>query len=215
MCRREQLRSLSQGQTCPSASTNPLEVCSGNGNCNCQTGTCSCYDLCFIDDSCSVYKSCGDHGNCEDGATHVCNDALAVRRAQPVSVVLQASATVRCATRRRRAPPTTFAAATAPVARVRRLWLCMRLRTRTVDVLAWLHRRWWQRGVFLRPLLPRLRLRARGDLQQPWRVRGALVFSRRARTPVAVLARWCSHAVVPFAVLARSCPSRARVPSRT
>mgnify|MGYP006902744907 CR=1 FL=1 len=52
---------------CPSISNNPLEVCSGNGVCNCNTGECKCNSACYIDDRCSVEMSCGGHGNCFEG----------------------------------------------------------------------------------------------------------------------------------------------------
>ena len=62
-----QLWYFNQGYSCPSSSWHA--ACSGNGVCDCNTGTCTCNNACFKGDGCSVVVHCGPHSSkgCANG----------------------------------------------------------------------------------------------------------------------------------------------------
>ncbi len=56
---------VDEGVGCPSG--NPLFPCSGNGECDCGSGVCTCNDACLGGPACDVPNQCNGAGFCEDG----------------------------------------------------------------------------------------------------------------------------------------------------
>lgn len=58
------IKAFDEGYACPGA-LDPFSACSGNGVCNCASGTCTCSNRCFTGPDCGVALTCSGHGTCD------------------------------------------------------------------------------------------------------------------------------------------------------